>query len=115
MVTWIPAPPARSFVQVSVLFSRQADWVGWPGKDSMGTQLVDRVPLVSGEMLFLVHHQVEMKDELIDQLRTAKATTLRKSSALVAAPEASYRLQLFGSDEADTRIIFDLAADDPAA
>jgi hypothetical protein len=115
MVTWLPTPPTTSFVQVSVLFSREPDWAGWPGKNSMGTQLVDRILLVNGEMLFLVHHQVQMKDELIEQLHTVKRASVQRSSALLTEPNASYRLQLFGSDEAATRIITDLAADEAAA
>ena len=81
----------------------------------MGTGLVDRIPLVNGEMLFLVHHQVQMKTELIEQLRAAKRTTVQESSVLLTDSKASYRLQLFASDESDTRIIIDLAADHAAA
>ncbi len=78
----------------------------------MGTELVDRILLVSGEMLFLVHHQVQMKSDLIEQLRAVKRSTVQKSFDLLSEPKASYRLQVFGSDEDDTRLIIDLAADD---
>lgn len=81
----------------------------------MGTHLLERVPLKSGEMLFLVYHAFPMQLDLIQQIRNVKQIALRGAPAELDPADPSYRLQLFGRDEAGCRIIIDLAPDEHAA
>ena len=81
----------------------------------MGTQLLERIPLISGEMLFLVHHEVQMMDELIEQIRNLKRTALQRSPVDVDPSNPSYRLQLFGWDKSGCPLLLDAATDEQAA
>lgn len=81
----------------------------------MGTHLLDRLPLKSGEMLFLVYHAFPMELDLIQQIRNVKRTALEGVPADMDPSDPSYRLQLFGRDEAGCRIIIDLAPNEETA
>jgi len=64
----IPNAPQRSAVEV-VLFLLDMDEPpdSWPGRTSMGTSLVGRIPLDGGGGATLVHHVIEMPAEMPDR------------------------------------------------
>jgi hypothetical protein len=58
-LVWIPPPSADRAVEVSLLIVREAVLVTtWPGAKSMGTSLVGRFSLSSGDNLWIVHREV---------------------------------------------------------
>jgi hypothetical protein len=70
---------------------------------------------MSGETLFLVYHDIQMKDDLIQQIRDVKRTALQRSPIDLDPANPSYRLQVFGWDESGCRLILDVATDEQAA
>jgi hypothetical protein len=59
-IMWIPAPSPESAVEISLLLtSANAVVRGWPGIDSMGTQLVGSYALDNGETLWVVHRMMD--------------------------------------------------------
>jgi len=98
-VAWLPAPSANSFMQITLLLARAYSGDGWPGKNSMGTQLLDRIPLLSGETLFLVHHEMPMTNQMAEQMREQKKQALARLPVAIERGNPSLRAQFFGNDE----------------
>jgi len=62
-ITWLQAPPAGQFAEVSlVITGAEATAPNWPGKNSMRTELVKQLPLASGETLWILSRQQQMAE-----------------------------------------------------
>ncbi|MDY0088496.1 MAG: hypothetical protein RBS78_08120 [Coriobacteriia bacterium] len=59
-MSWIPAPPAGMAVEITVLLTTaEATGRSWPGRDSMGTELVGSYLLDNGETVWVVHRAID--------------------------------------------------------
>jgi len=60
-IIWLPNAPAAKGTEVDVLITSPAARVSdWPGKRSMGTELVCSFSLENGERVWAVHRVVEL-------------------------------------------------------
>lgn len=56
-IHWIPSAPEGRAREIDVIITDSRRPVrGWPGKESMGTELVDDFQIASGERVWIVHH-----------------------------------------------------------
>jgi hypothetical protein len=69
---WIPNAPTGKATEIDILLSTAATKIaGWPGRDSMGTQLIDSVQLDSGAMAWIVHWVIPMPNLGSGQINAA--------------------------------------------
>lgn len=60
-IHWIPVPPQDQMVEVVIfLLAAGMDMVGWPGRDSMGTELVGTFGLDDGGSVWIVHYSLPL-------------------------------------------------------
>lgn len=102
---WLPPPPEGYEIDINLFFARNALPGSWPGKTKLGTQLLCRQPLPSGEELMVVSHVVETSSEIRERLDGYKR-------AMVEALELAVRQGVH--DGSDVRaVLFSVPGEDP--
>ena len=75
-VLWTPSPPEGTCVHFDLVYTPSGVTVeGHPGARSMGTQLVGKVELENGELVFVTSVTREMGAELRTQVETLRSAT----------------------------------------
>ena len=108
-IAWIPAPPDNRAVEIDIIFTAPDTLVsGWPGKNSMNTQLIDSMSLSSGEKVWVVHWVTDMPN-----LGTLHGTPryFIKGKSKNDLTGAGLRIHVFGHEKDGSRAIYDCAAE----
>jgi hypothetical protein len=82
---WLPSPPGGSQVEIDLFLVRGARADQWPGQRAMGTRLLYRQLLPSGEELMVVSHVVETSDEVREKLAGYKRAMLQSQRDFLLA------------------------------
>lgn len=102
--SWIPGPPEGKATEIDLLISEpNLGSGGWPGKNKMGTQLIGTLPLESGEVLWAVHHVINMPNLGKHRARPK----FYRGRSIEDLKGKRYRLLLFGNEEEGSRVIYD--------
>lgn len=109
-VTWIPAPEHGHYIDVAILLGPHTDPHEWPGKDAMGTQLVDYIRLSSHETVFVVWQELPVYDGMETQLAQLKADISSQHGGQMYDP-CRIRVHFFGHRESGDRFFIDCAPD----
>ena len=75
LVHWVAAPSVGLAVSFDILITKPETTVSdWPGKRSMGTQLVARMSLAGNELLWVVHRVEVVSQEVLDSIAKARSS-----------------------------------------
>ncbi len=100
--TWIPSPPVGQIAEVSFLVGAPGIvFPTWPGSNSMGTQLIGRFILSSGEFLHIVWrhtNEAGMDGQLAEWRARGNAEAKKRLTPEVARQEGHLRMIIFGHD-----------------
>jgi len=106
-ILWLPPPESGAATQITWIYAKpEAAVAGWPGRRSMNSSLVGRMPLASGEVVWVVAHQLPVTDtirEKVDAWHGALCSVTRSSG------HSDLRANLFGSDPSGLRWFIDLS------
>jgi len=80
-VIWVPAAPVGKAVEFAFVFTKPNILVsGWPGRISMGTELLKEMPLPNGRTVWVVHAVVDIRQQELDEL--ARMVSHRRTTLL---------------------------------
>jgi hypothetical protein len=101
---WITAPPTGKAIEIVLLFTAPRSNVsGWPGHNSMGTQLLGSFQIENGYRLWIVHYVIDKP--AMDPKRGT--LTHFKSGKGVAQQNRKYRAIIFSQANDGSRILFE--------
>ena len=107
-IAWIPAPPDNRAVEIDIIFTAPDTLVsGWPGKNSMNTQLIDSMSLSSGEKVWVVHRVTDMPN-LGTLHGTSRYFKGKSKDDLIGA---GLHIHVFGHEKDGSCVIYDCAAE----
>jgi hypothetical protein len=116
-VVWLPPAPKDWAVYLNVFVSDALDPDDWPGRRSMASQLLARLPLSAGRQVEVTKHEEPLRQEEADWLTGEKdGATLRRWDILADAQGESLRGHVLqGVDDAPVSppMITDVAFDIP--
>jgi hypothetical protein len=103
---WIPSAPDGNATEVDMIITAPTTPVtGWPGKRSVGTQLVGSMPLDSGETVWVVWWVIEMPK--LPTVRTKPKYYKRRGPDGFKGKQL--RALVFGSENDGSRVLYDCA------
>jgi hypothetical protein len=106
---WLPnCPPHRATeIDVFIISSRTVD--GWPGKRTMGTQLIGSYNLPNGESVFAVYSVIDMPD--LSNAFGGKEPRFRyyKGKTKGDLKSGNFRAIAFADHSDGSRVIYDFA------
>ncbi len=105
-IHWIPNAIENKATEIDVLISNPGvPIIGWPGKRSMKTKLVNSMQLDSGETVWVVHWEIEMPifDKKPINLRLYKGQTKEDLKG------KDLRMLLLGEEVDGSRVLYDCA------
>ncbi len=74
-VHWVPAPGIGLAVSFDILITKPGTQIlDWPGKHSMGTELVSWFSLANNEVLWLVNRTEPVSQEVVDSIVRARSS-----------------------------------------
>ena len=101
---WIVAPPSGKAIEIVLLLTApHPSASGWPGRDSMGAQLIGSIEIENGYRLWLVYYVID-KPLMDDRKGTA---TYFKSREKVAQQSRRHRANIFSQAADGSRILFE--------
>jgi hypothetical protein len=111
-IHWLsPAPADHLVVEVS-LFLLAGPTEGWPGRDSMGTQLLGSLPLQGDAAVWIVNRVIEPSAPFLDNCKAAQAEAAAVGLARPVA-NSDYRILVSGEMHEDgCRFFVDLKVPD---
>ena len=105
--TWIPNCATGYATEIDLIITTEnTNLNGWPGKNSMGTQLIGTIQLANGEKAWLVYWTIPMPD--FTKLSSIKMKLLKNKTTDDLKTE-SLRAIIFGDKSDGSRTIYDLA------
>jgi hypothetical protein len=108
-IIWIPAAPNGKAVEIDVVFTRPDTIVSnWPGRNSMQTELVGKLVLENQEIVWVVHHVVDVP---AFNLPASGNPTWFKSGRDVNLADGNIRAILFGNADDGSRFMVDCAVE----
>lgn len=108
-VKWIENSEESTCLEVALIFTEKGINVsGWPGKKSMGTQLLKSYKLPNGETLWLVYYKTIIDDKLKEQLNEYRKV-VRDKLLVKRVDSTNIRGFLFGDESDDSRKFIDIA------
>jgi hypothetical protein len=104
---WVPAPPSGKAIEFNVILTKPPAIPanGWPGKNSMNTELAGSFELENGEMVWVVYRQIDspkFKDVSIP-VEAFKSSKIEDNANLTIA--------LFGKNDDGSRFVFEAPLD----
>jgi hypothetical protein len=110
-IMWIPPPPSGQIVETVIIITKASvTTTGWPGKRSMGTQLVGRFELDNADTVWIVT-RVDKEPIFETQLNRARFFHGR-TQADVRGP--GLRGIAFGTEPDGSRVMYEIVAKDEA-
>ncbi len=101
---WITAPPTGKAIEIVLLFTApHSNFSGWPGRDSMGTDLLGSFQIENGYRLWIVHYMIDKP--IIDT--KWGAVTYFKSGKAVVQQSRNHREIIFSQTKDGSRILFE--------
>jgi hypothetical protein len=108
---WIRQPPVGKAVEIAILIAGKTTCsVDWPGRDSMKTELVGSLALDNGDILWIVHHVVDVPNFGSFSGRR----TLFKQGAGIPPADPDLRVILFGQSQDGSAFMVDAVFDGSA-
>lgn len=107
-IHWLAPPPADGVVEITLVLTT-AQTAGWPGRRSMGTALVGRLPLPEDAVLWVVSRVVQPPGSVIDRW-TEILGSIAQTAPAKANASSDLRGFLLGNMAADgCRFFVDVA------
>jgi hypothetical protein len=108
-VIWLPNSPENKAIEVYILIVEEHVPVsGWPGKNSMKTDLIGSFPLNNGGTVWAVYSVIDMP-ELSNSVKGIAHFFKGKTKEDLASSD-NLRALVFGSEKDGSRTIYDLVA-----
>jgi hypothetical protein len=101
---WIAAPPTGKAIEIVLLFTApQSNFSGWPGRNSMGTQLLGSFEIENGYRLWIVWYVI---DKPMMEAKTGTVTYF-KSGRAVVQERRKHRAIIFSQAKDGSRILLE--------
>lgn len=101
---WIPAPPSGKAIEIVLLLTApHFNTLGWPGRDSMGAQLLGSFEIENGCHLWIVYYAIDRPT--MD--RRKGVMTHFKSGMQATLENRRYRAIIFSKSTDGSRIFFE--------
>jgi hypothetical protein len=103
-IHWIPSAPEGHALEIAIVLTRSGTSVsGWPGRQTMNTELVGSIELDSGDSVWIVYREIDMPD-----LSTVKGTPrYYKGRSEEDLRCGSFRVLLLGIESDGSRVLYD--------
>jgi hypothetical protein len=107
-VKWVPSPPIAKAIEIYILItSPHAKISEWPGKDSMGTELIGSFQLNNGDTVWAVSQTIDCPD--FSKLGKGTGHFFKGKSKTDLRKSDSLRALVFGDNPDGSRVIYDTA------
>jgi hypothetical protein len=109
-VAWLPSAPELMATEIDILMTEPTTQVnGWPGKQSMGTSFIGRIPLENGQAVWAVYLFVDMPDFSSLPKGTGWFFKGKSEKDLKNLKEGDLRGFVFGAEPDGSHAIYDCA------